>query len=81
VYAGRVDGGVEMWNDPIVDEVRRARLEIEKECEDDFALIYKRAVEVQKNSGAKLVSRPDRAKITMAEIDEEIAAHRREKRL
>ena len=70
-----------MWNDPIVAEVRRARLEIEKECEEDFALIYARALEVQKNAGAKLVSRPDPAKITMAEIDEEIAAHRREKRL
>ena len=70
-----------MWNDPIVDEVRRARLEIEKECEDDFALIYKRAAEVQKNSGAKLVSRPGTDKITMTEIDREIAAHRRDKRL
>jgi hypothetical protein len=47
-----------MWKDPIVDEVRRARLEIEKEYEDDFALIYARALEVQKNGGAKLVSRP-----------------------
>ena len=38
VYAGRIDGGVKMWEDPIVAEVRRARLEIEKECEEDFAL-------------------------------------------
>ena len=37
-----------MWKDPIVADVRRARLEIEKECEEDFALIYARAVEVQK---------------------------------
>jgi hypothetical protein len=47
-----------MWKDPIVAEVRRARLEIEKECEEDFALIYARALEVQKNASAKLVSRP-----------------------
>lgn len=70
-----------MWDDPIVGEVRRARLEIEKECGGDFDRIYERALEVQKNSTAKIVSRPDSAKITMAEIDEEIAAHRREKRL
>lgn len=70
-----------MWNDPIVDEVRRARIEIEKECEGDFALICARALNVQKNAGAKLVSRPGTDQITMAEIDEEIAAHRREKRL
>ena len=70
-----------MWNDPIVDEVRRARLEIEKECEEDFALIYARALEVQKNAAAKLVSRPGKAKMTMPEIDPEIATYRKEKRL
>ena len=69
-----------MWNDPIVDEVRRARLEIEKECEGDFDHIYERALEVQKRTPSKLVSRPGLTKV-MAEIDEEIAAHRREKRL
>ncbi len=70
-----------MWQDPIVAEVRRARLEIEKECEDDFARIYARAIEVQKNAGAKLVSRPGTDETTMAEIDREIAAYRKEKRL
>lgn len=70
-----------MWEDPIVDEVRRARLEIEKECDEDFALIYARALEVQKNAGAKLVSRPGTDEITMVEIDREIAAYRKEKRL
>ena len=70
-----------MWQDPIVDEVRRTRLEIEKECEEDFARIYARAVEVQKNAGARLVSRPGTDEITMPEIDREIAAYRKEKRL
>jgi hypothetical protein len=70
-----------MWEDPIVGEVRRARLEIEKECEEDFAQIYARALEVQKNAGAKLVSRPGTDKITTPEIDREIAEYRREKRL
>ena len=70
-----------MWNDPIVDDVRRTRLEIEKECEEDFAQIYARALEVQKNAGAKLVSRPGIDKITMPEIDREITADRKEKRL
>lgn len=77
--AGRANGGSNMRDDPIVNEVRRACLEIEKECDGDFDQIYERALEVQKNSTAKVVSRPDSAKITMAEIDEEIAAHRREK--
>ena len=58
-----------MWQDPIVDGVRRARLEIEKECGEDFALIYARAVKVQKNANAKLVSRPGTDKTTPREID------------
>ena len=70
-----------MWQDPIVDEVRRARLEIEKECGEDFARIYARALDVQKNASGKLVSRPGTDEITMAEIDREIAAYRKEKRL
>ena len=70
-----------MWEDPIVAEVRRARLEIEKECEEDFARIYARALEVQKKAAARLVSRPGADKITMREIDREITAHRKEKRL
>ncbi len=70
-----------MWTDPIVDEVRRARLEIEKECEEDFGLIYAHAVEVQKKAGAKLVSRPGTDNITMPEIDREITVYRKEKRL
>ncbi len=47
-----------MWQDPIVDEVRRVRFEIEKECEEDFAQIYERALEVQKKVAGKLISSP-----------------------
>ena len=70
-----------MQDDPIVNEVRRARLEIEKECQGDFAQIYEHALEVQKKVTGKVVSRPDPTKMTMPEIDEEISAYRREKRL
>ena len=63
-----------MWTDPIVAEVRRARLEIEKECDEDFARLYARALEVQKKAAAKLVSRPRADKITMLETDREITA-------
>lgn len=63
-----------MWTDPIVAEVRRARLEIEKECDDDFARIYERALEVQRRAAAKLVSRPGADKITTGEIDRETTA-------
>ena len=41
-----------MWEDPIVKEVRKARLEIEQECGGDFHKIYERALEIQKKAAA-----------------------------
>jgi len=40
-----------MFDDPIVKEVRNARLEIENECGGDFRKIYERALEIQKGIG------------------------------
>ncbi len=51
-----------MWEDPIVEEVRRARLEIEQECDNDFRKIYERAVEVQKKVTEQRISDKKRAK-------------------
>ncbi len=45
-----------MWEDPIVKEVRQARLEIERECGGDFRKIYERALEIQKKVAEKRVS-------------------------
>lgn len=56
LYAGRANGGVTMWDDPIVNEVRWARLEIENVCAGDFDHIYERALEVQKQTSSKLVA-------------------------
>ena len=42
-----------MWEDPIVKEVRQARLEIEQECGGDFRKIYERALEIQKKAAAE----------------------------
>ncbi len=42
-----------MWEDPIVKEVRKARLEIEQECGGDFRKIYERALEIQKKAAAE----------------------------
>ena len=47
-----------MWEDPIVKEVREARLEIEQECANDFDKIYQRALEIQKQVANRQVSRP-----------------------
>ena len=45
-----------MWEDPIVKEVRQARLEIEQECGGDFRKIYERALEIQKKVAKQRVS-------------------------
>ncbi len=45
-----------MWEDPIVEEVRQARLEIERECDGDFRKIYERALEIQKRVAEKRVT-------------------------
>lgn len=45
-----------MWEDPIVKEVRQARLAIEQECGGDFRKIYERALEIQKKAEEKRVS-------------------------
>ncbi len=47
-----------MWEDPIVKEVRQARLEIEQECGGDFRKIYERALEIQKKVAEKRVPQP-----------------------
>ena len=45
-----------MWEDPIVQEVRKVRLEIEQECGGDFRKIYERALEIQKKVAEKRIS-------------------------
>ncbi len=45
-----------MWEDPIVKEVRQARLEIEQECGGDFHKIYERALEIQRKVAEKRIS-------------------------
>jgi len=46
-----------MWQDPIVEEVRKHRLEIELECNRDFSLLFARAKEIEKTFKGRLVSK------------------------
>lgn len=45
-----------MWTDPIVEEVRKHRLEIEKECNGDFSLLFAKAKAIEKTLRGRLVS-------------------------
>lgn len=47
-----------MWQDPIVAEVRKIRLEIEAECEGDWKSLFARALEIQAQFADKVVSQP-----------------------
>jgi hypothetical protein len=47
-----------MWTDPIVEEVRKHRLEIEKECDNDFDKLFKRIKEGEKQIKNRLVTKP-----------------------
>ncbi|MBI1748176.1 MAG: hypothetical protein HYR55_16555 [Acidobacteria bacterium] len=49
-----------MWKDPIVEEVRKIRQEIEAECENDFEKIFRLAMARQQRYGGKLVPSPVR---------------------
>jgi hypothetical protein len=46
-----------MWTDPIVEEVRKHRREIEKECNGDFSLLFAKAKEIEKTLKGRLVSK------------------------
>ena len=47
-----------MWEDPIVEEVRKIRHEIEAENGDDFERIFSSAIEIQNQYKDRVVSRP-----------------------
>ena len=47
-----------MWKDPIVEEIRRIRLSIEKECHGNSNEILNYAIEIQKKYLDRLVSKP-----------------------
>ncbi len=42
-----------MWKDPIVNEVRKVRMEIEQECGNDLERIFAQAIEIQKQFADK----------------------------
>jgi hypothetical protein len=44
-----------VWEDPIVEETRKVRREIELECDDDFDRLLAKAVEIQKKYSTRLV--------------------------
>ena len=47
-----------MWQDPIVEEVRKHRAEIELECKNDFDKLFELATKTQSKLTKRLVSRP-----------------------
>ncbi len=73
-----------MWKDPIVEEIRRIRLNIESECDNDFDKIFAQAIETQEKLANRLVSKPasnsQMSDIT-PKLDEESKSKQRDKAL
>jgi hypothetical protein len=47
-----------MWKDPIVEELRKQRLKIEADCENDFQKIFEQAMKTQQKFVTRLISKP-----------------------
>lgn len=52
-----------MWKDPIVEEVRKHRKEIELECNGEFSLLFARAKEIEKSMKDRLTSKVKKKKV------------------
>ena len=52
-----------MLQDPIVEEVRKQRLKIESDCDNDFDKIFDLAIETQKKLSKRLVTRPAQKRV------------------
>ena len=55
LHAWEVNGGVTIWEAPIVKELRQHRLAIEAEAGHDWGIILARAVEAQQSFAALLI--------------------------
>ena len=52
-----------MWKDPIVEEVRKHRREIEIECNGDLSLLFSKAKAKEKTLKNRLVSKVSKKRI------------------
>lgn len=56
----RYNGGLDMWKDTIVEEVRNAGKKLSEQCKNDihaFSLILKKGTEKSKKEGWKILSK------------------------
>ena len=52
-----------MSYDPIIDEIRKIRREIEAECQNDAGKYYEHLMDIQKKYGKQLVRRGPRPRL------------------
>lgn len=56
-----------MWEDPIVEEVRKYRREIDQECNNDFSLLFSKVKKIEKALKNRVVSRVHKKRIKKRE--------------
>jgi hypothetical protein len=64
MHTTRIDGGLKMWKDPVVEETRRLRTELSREFNDDSRALLDYIKEKDKKRGKKVISRPSRPVIS-----------------
>ena len=57
LYAGRIDGGVIMWKDPIVQEARKAGEELARQADYNLHTFFQK---LRKNEKERLYEAPER---------------------
>ncbi len=55
-----------MWSDPLVEEVRRVRHDIEQKCQHNSETFYQHVLEVQKSFANRLVRREPKPALVSA---------------
>jgi hypothetical protein len=58
-----------MYQDPIVEELRKIRQQIEQECQNDADLYYAHLLEQQKPHTARLVCRAPKPLLTCSSLN------------
>ncbi len=49
-----------MWQDPIIEEIRKIRLKIEADCGNDFNQIFVQAMKLQEKMANRLIVKPSK---------------------
>ena len=68
MYPGRTNGGLNMFKDHIIKEVRKIRHEIEAECNDDPQKYYEHIQQLQQKYSNRLIRRKPKPALKLTKV-------------